>query len=83
MKFERCEHRLHTVIVYRILIEVEDVVGDSEFQKFDKFFCRDLADIGETGADRNCGINSLSAMGTGMLVKRALTSNETKFSSPG
>ena len=57
---------LHPVIVYRIFfIEAEDVVGDSEFQKLNEFFSRDFADISETG----------------MLVKRALTSNVTKVSS--
>ena len=36
-----------------------DAVGDSAFQKLDEFFCRDLADVGETGAGRNFGINNL------------------------
>ena len=35
------------------------VVGESEFQKLDEFFCRDLADIGETGAGRNFVIDNL------------------------
>ena len=40
-------------------VEGEDAVGESEFQKLHEFFCRDLADIGETGAGRNFGIDSL------------------------
>ena len=35
------------------LIEAEDTVGKSEFQKLDEFFCLDLADIGESGVGRN------------------------------
>ena len=35
------------------LVEAEDAVGNSEFQKLDEFFYRDLADIGEIGAGRN------------------------------
>ena len=38
------------------LVEAKDAVGESELQKLDEFFCRDLADIGETGAGRNFGI---------------------------
>ena len=30
---------LHPVIVLEFLIEAEDAVGDSEFQKLDEFFC--------------------------------------------
>ena len=41
------------------LVEAEDSVGDSEFQKLDEFFCRDVADIGEIGAGRNFGIDNL------------------------
>ena len=41
------------------LIETKDAAGDSEFQKLDEFFCRDLADISETGAGRNYGIDNL------------------------
>ena len=63
------------------LTEAEDAVGDSEFQQRNEFLCKDLADIGETGAGRNFGIDHNSATGTGMLVKRALASNETKVSS--
>ena len=62
------------------LVEAENAVGESEFQKLDEFFCRYLADIGEIGTGRNFRID---ATGTGMLVKRALTSNETKVSSSG
>ena len=50
---------LHPVIVYRIDFEAEDAVGDSELQKFDEFFCRHLADIGEIGVGRNFGIHNL------------------------
>ena len=39
------------------LVEAEDAVGDSEFQKLDEFFYR--ADIGETGAGRNFQNNNL------------------------
>ena len=42
-----------------LLVEAEDAVGDSEFQKLDEFFCRDLADIGEISAGRNFGIDNL------------------------
>ena len=41
------------------LIEAEDAVDDSEFQKLNEFFCRDLTDIGGTGAGRNLGIDNL------------------------
>ena len=40
-------------------IEVEEAVGESEFQMLDEFFHRDLADIGEIGTGRNFGIDSL------------------------
>ena len=40
----------------------------------------DLADIGEIGAGRNFAIDNF---GCNRLVKRALTSNETKVSSSG
>ena len=69
---------LHPVIVYRFFVEAEDAVGDSEFQKPDEFFCMDLADIGEIGAEI-LELITCSATGTGLLVKRVLTSNETKF----
>ena len=41
------------------LTEAEDAVGDSEFQKLDEFFSRNLADIGESGAGRNFGNDNL------------------------
>ena len=46
-------------MLIEFLIEAEDAVGDSEFQKLDNFFLMDLADIGETGAGRNFGIDHL------------------------
>ena len=49
----------------------------------DEFFWRDLADIGEIGAVEILELIICSATGTGMLVKRALTSNDTKVSSSG
>ena len=61
------------------LVEAEDAVGESEFQKLDEF-CGDLADIGETGAGRNLEVITCSATGTGRLVRRSLTSNEIKDS---
>ena len=57
------------------LIESEDAVGDSEIQRLDEFFCRDLADIGEIGAARILELITCSVIGAGMLVKKALTSN--------
>ena len=65
------------------LVQTEDAIGESEFQKLDEFFCRDLADIGEIGAGRNLELITCSATGPGMLVKRVLTSYETKVSSSG
>ena len=65
------------------LVEVEDAVGDSEFQKLDELFYRDHAGIGEICAGRNFELITCSTTGTGMLVKRALISNETKVSSSG
>ena len=65
------------------LIESDDAVRDSEFQKLYEFFYKDLADIDGIGAVRNFGIDILHATSTGILVKRALTSNETKVSSSG
>ena len=59
------------------LVEAEDAVGESEFQKLNGFFCRDLAEV------EILKLITCSATGTGMLVKRALTSNETKVSSCG
>ena len=47
------------------------------------FSCRDLADIGETGACRVLELMTCSATGTVILMKTALTSNETKVSSYG
>ena len=44
---------LHPVIVYRISVEAQNAVGDSDFQMLDDFFCRNLTDIGEIGAGRN------------------------------
>ena len=41
------------------LVEAEDAVAESEFQKLDEFICRDLADIGKIGAGRNFGIDNL------------------------
>ena len=35
------------------------MVGDSEFQKLDEFFCRDLVDIVEIGVGRNFEIDNL------------------------
>ena len=50
---------LNPVIFIEFLVKAEDAVGDSEFQKLDEFFYRDLADIGEIGAGRNFGIDNL------------------------
>ena len=50
---------LHPVIFIEFLVEAKDALGESEFQKIDEFFCRDLADIGEIGAGRNFGIDNL------------------------
>ena len=65
------------------LIEAEDAVGDSKFQKCDEFFCRDCADIGDIGAVKNSKMITSCSTGTGMLVKRAMTSKEIKASSSG
>ena len=65
------------------LIEAEDVVGESEFQKLDALYCWDLTDIGEIGAGRNFGIDNLQCNRYWNAGKRALTSNETKVSSSG
>ena len=46
-------------MLLEFLVETEDTVGESEFQKIDEFFCRDLADIGEIGAGNNFGIDNL------------------------
>ena len=43
---------LHPVIFIKFLVEADDAVDDSEFQKLDEFICQDLADIGEIGAGR-------------------------------
>ena len=67
----------------KIPIAAEDTVGDSELQKLDQFYYRDLVNIGEIGAGRNFGNDTFSTADTGMLVKRALTSNETKVFSSG
>ena len=69
---------LQPLIDYRILIEA-DAVGDSEFQKLDEFFCRDLADIGEIAEGRNLELITCIATGTCMLAKRALPSTETSY----
>ena len=55
----RWTHGCTLLLFIEFLIEAEDTVSDSEFQKFDEFSCRDIADIGENGADRNFGIDSL------------------------
>ena len=41
------------------LTEAAESVGDSEFQKIDEFFSKDLVDIGEIGTGRNFGIGNL------------------------
>ena len=45
--------------LHPVIIEAEDAVGDSEFQKLDEVFSRDLTDVFETGGGRNCGIDNL------------------------
>ena len=51
---------LHPVIVYRFfIIEAEDAIHDSEFQKLDIFFCTDLAEISEIHEGGNFGIDNL------------------------
>ena len=65
------------------LIEAEDAVGDSEFQKLDEFFCRDLVDIGEPGAGRNFGIDHLYCNRYWYASEESTDLNETKVSSSG
>ena len=65
------------------LVVAEYAVGQSEFQNLDELFCRDLADICELVHVEILELITCSATGTGMLVKTALTSNETKVSSSG
>ena len=65
------------------MVKQEDAVVVSEFQKLDGYFCRDLAHIGKLVQVEILELITCSAVGTGMLVKRALTSNETKVSSSG
>ena len=47
------------LIFIEFLIEAENAVDGSEFQKLDEFFFWDLADIGETGTGRNFGIDKM------------------------
>ena len=64
-------------------IEAEDAVGLSEFQKLDEFFVGILQTLVKLGQVEILELIGYSAIGTGMLVKRALISNETKVSSSG
>ena len=63
------------------LIEAEDTVGDNEFQKFDEFSAGILQTLVKLVQVEILELITHSATGTGMLVSRALTSNETKVSS--
>ena len=65
------------------LVEAEDAVGDSEFQKLDKFSVGILQTLLKLVQVEILEWIICSATGTGMLVKRALESNETKVSSYG
>ena len=75
--------RLHPVIVYRFLIEAEDAVDDSEFQKLNEFFVGILQTLVKLVQVEILELITCSTTDTGMLVKRALTSNVTKVSSSG
>ena len=61
----------------QFLIEAEDAVHDSGFQKFDGFICKDFALVKLVQIEI-LELITCSATATGILVKRALTSNETK-----
>ena len=63
------------------LIEAEDAVVDSEFQKHDEFFVGILHTLVKLVLLEILELIACSTTGTGILVKRALTSNETKLSS--
>ena len=65
------------------LIEAKDAVGESEFQKLDEFFVGILQTLVKLVQAEILELISYSATGIRMLVKRALTSNETKVSSSG
>ena len=78
---DRLTHGYTLKLFIEVFIEAEDAVGDSEFQKLDESFHRELADNGETVAGRNLEVITCIATGTGTLVKRVLTSNKTKVSS--
>ena len=60
------------------LIEAEDAVGDSECQMLDEFSVGILKTLVKLV---HVELITCSATGTAMLVKKALTSNETKVSS--
>ena len=65
------------------LVEAEDTVGDSEFQKLDEFSVGILQKLVKLVQAEILELITCSATGSGMLVKRELTSNEIKFSSSG
>ena len=59
MEIGVCLVRVSTKGSPSVLVEAADTVGESKIQKNDEYFCRDLADIAETGARRNFGIDNL------------------------
>ena len=67
----------------KFLVEAEDAVGGSEFQKLDEFFVGILQTLVKSLQVESLKLITCSARGTGMLVERAFMSNETKVSSSG
>ena len=65
------------------LVEAEDAFGYSEFQKIDEFFIGIKQMLVKLVQTEILELITCSATGTGMLLKRALTTNETKVSSFG
>ena len=64
-------------------IEAQDTVCDSEFQKLINVSVGIMQTLVKLVQVEILELISRSATGTGMLVKRVLTSNETKISSSG
>ena len=65
------------------LVEADNAVGESEFQKLDEFSVGILQTLMTLVQVEMPELITCSATDTGMLVKRALTSNEIKVSSSG
>ena len=70
-------------MIIEFLVEAADAVGDSKLWKVMNFSVGFLQTLVKLVHIEILELIACSATGTGMLVKTALTSNETKVSSAG